>query len=205
MLNAYTVLANVEGNPYHPNIGDLKGAMDSLGKAAAFASMLHAETSKDPEVLQGCARQLQARSELLFALSRENESESALQSALPLFERRLRAIQPSAEDLVEVGTVWNALGDQRNRRGADDPKDQDSSSAAYKTALVYMQRASQLEPNSEPVLRGLARSGMKLGSALVMLDPVNGYREETLALASLDQLPEPARSSQSSQTTPLSG
>ena len=200
ILNAYTVLANVQGNPYHPNIGDLQGAMQNLDKAAGFADALHAAASNDPGVLQGYAREQQARSEVLFALGRENESESALQSALPLFERRLQIIKPSAEDLVEMATAYIALGDQRNRRGADDPRDKQSSSSAYRQALVFMDEAAKLEPSSEMVLRGTARTHMKIGSALVILDPAHVYREEQIAMANLDMLPEPQRSAQITQT-----
>ncbi len=201
MVNAYTRLANVQGNPYHQNIGDPQGALQSLDKALAFAALLHASDSREPDVLQFFAREQQARSEVLYALGKENESEAALQIALQAFERRLQSVKPTADDLAEAGAAYNALGDQRNRRGADDPQDEHSSTAAYRKELMLTEQAVRLDPHSERSLRGQVVSRMKIGSALVVLDPVGAVREERLALAAIEALPESMSSGKGQQTT----
>ncbi len=89
MVNAYTRLANVQGNPYHQNIGDPKGALQSLDKAMTFATALRAADWRDPDVLQAYALEQQARSKVLYALGGEDYSETALQAGLQAFERRL--------------------------------------------------------------------------------------------------------------------
>ena len=130
MVNAYTRLANVQGNPYHQNIGDPKGALQSLDKAMTFATALRAADSRDPDVLQAYALEQQARSKVLYALGGEDYSETALQAGLQAFERRLTLIKPTAADLAEVVSAYNALGDQRNRRGTNDDRYPNSSEAA---------------------------------------------------------------------------
>lgn len=95
-----------------------------------FATALRAADWRDPDVLQAYALEQQARSKVLYALGGEDYSETALQAGLQAFERRLTLHQTNGGRSGGVVSAYNALGDQRNRRGTNDDRYPNSSEAA---------------------------------------------------------------------------
>ena len=66
LVNAYTRLGNIQGNPYDQNLGDPAGALVSLDKALSIAESLTTSAPLDREALHAMASVQQSRSEVLW-------------------------------------------------------------------------------------------------------------------------------------------
>ncbi len=71
LVDAYTRLGDIQGNPYDQNLGDPAGALASLDKAIALAKPLGPAGSTDSEALQALALAQESRSEVLFGAAQE--------------------------------------------------------------------------------------------------------------------------------------
>ena len=82
LVDAYTRLGNIQGNPYDQNLGDPAGALLSLGKALAIAEPLAAPGSRDQDALRALALAQASRSEILFGTARTQEAVASMRAAL---------------------------------------------------------------------------------------------------------------------------
>ena len=197
MLNAYTRLGNLEGNPYAQNIGDPNGALKSLDKALSFAPALHISTTADPAALQAFGFAEQSRSEILYALGRDAESVEALKAGLVALDALAARPDATATELLAAGSAYNALGDQRNRAGNDDANDSQSSTAAYRHNMALLERTLRIDPDNLRAKRGKALMSSKIGSCLYATDPHGSVAELRRSVAAWQALEPPAGSSQS--------
>jgi serine/threonine protein kinase/tetratricopeptide (TPR) repeat protein len=193
MLNAYTRLGNLQGNPYGPNIGDPKGGLQSLNKALSFAKILHADGSKDRAVLNAYGFAEQSHSELLYAVGRDAESTVALQHGLTAFDALAARTDATADELSAAAGAYNALGDQRDRKGVVDPNDPLSSAAAYRTDRVLMERALKINPDLTRARRSIALIAAKIGMEIQDVDPAGSIIECRRSLAAWAAMPTEAR------------
>jgi tetratricopeptide (TPR) repeat protein len=194
MVSAYTRLGNLEGNPYGPNIGDTAGALKSLDKALSFAPALHVATTRDPAALQAYGFAEQSRSEVLYALGRDAESTVALQAGLRAFDTLAARPDATPDEIASAAAAYNALGDQRNRAGKDDPNDPAGSVAAYRHDLSLIDRVLKMQPNHPRARRAEALIRAKVGMMLVVVDPVGAVAELRQSIALREALPKDPRS-----------
>ncbi len=87
LVDAYTRLANLQGNDYDQNLGDAAGAIVSINKAIALAAPLAPNGSKDREALRALAYALQSRSEILFGDAQTQDSIPAMRKAIEIYDR----------------------------------------------------------------------------------------------------------------------
>ncbi len=190
LVDAYTHLGNLQGNPYDQNIGDPQGALVSLGKALKIAQGMQAKWPKDSEVLGALALVEQSRGEVLFGLGRTGESIVSARLAAATFEAR--AAQPGATALqfAEASTAVGGLGDQLGQTGVSSLGQQDLALAAYRRGLELSERSLALDPNFLRSRRAIATGHYKIANTKADNDPAEAIVEYRQALATWDALPE---------------
>ena len=195
LLNDYTMLGNLQGNPYHQNIGDTKGALQSIEKALTFATALNARQSKDPRVLGAYAFAEQAHSEVLYALGRGQESTIALMAAIQAFDARIARPDATPAQLSDAAAALNALGDQLDRKGRISPTDSGSSVAIYRKGLALSERALKIDPSFSRAQRSIAIARNKIAVSIEYNDPLGAVAEARRSIESWLVLPPDLRAS----------
>ena len=104
LVNAYTRLGNIQGNPYDQNLGDPAGALVSLDKALAIAQSLAASAARDNEALAGAGLVQQARSEVLWGVERHRKRSQSMQAATEAYDR-LVAERDATPALISRGRL----------------------------------------------------------------------------------------------------
>jgi serine/threonine protein kinase len=193
MLNAYTQLGNLQGNPYRQNIGDPKGALQSIDKALSFAPVLHADESKDRAVLSSYGFAEQSRSEVLYALGRDAESVATLQIGLRAFDALATRPDATTDELAAAASAYNALGDQLSRIGADDPNDPQSSVSAYRHDLALTERSLKVNPGLLRSRRAIALIAGKICMVTTDVDTFGSIANCRRSLEAWRALPADAR------------
>jgi len=197
MLNAYTRLGNLEGNPYGQNIGDPIGALKSLDKALSFTPALHISTTQDPDSLQAYGSAEQSRSEVLYALGMDSDAVEALKSGLVALDALAARPNATPLELYATGSAYNALGDQRDRGGDDDPNDPLSSVSAYRHDIALMERILERDPTQLRAKRSIALASVKIGACIAAVDPYGSVSELRRSITDWQGLASDPRASRS--------
>jgi eukaryotic-like serine/threonine-protein kinase len=103
LATAYALVGDVQGNPYYPNLGDPRGALESYRKSLAIRARLAAASPGDPQLirrLSGSYNQLGA------ALTGLGDFKGALES----FQSALRMLLPVAEYSRDAATLDQLAG-----------------------------------------------------------------------------------------------
>jgi len=190
LVNAYTHLGNLQGNPYDQNIGDPQGALVSLGKALTIAQSMQAKWPKDSEVLGALALVEQSRGEVLFGLGRTDESIVSARLAADTFVARLAQPGATALEYAEAATAVGGLGDQLGQTGVPSLGDQNLALAAYQKALTLSERSLALDPNFSRSRRAIAIGHYKIANTRADDDPAAAIGDYQEALAAWNALPE---------------
>lgn len=193
LVEAYTRLGNLQGNPYDPNIGDPDGALRSLRKACDLAEALRAGAPGDPAVLGPLALAEQSRSEVLFGVGRTQEAVTAMRAAVAAFSARAQAPGATAAQLSEASAAYGSLGDQLGQSGVPSLGDPEGALKAYRQALELAWASLRLDPGFLRSRRAVAVDQFKLGNILVETDPAQAIDAYHAALAAWEALPAPDR------------
>jgi tetratricopeptide (TPR) repeat protein len=188
LVGAYTRLGNLQGNPYAQNIGDAKGALVSLDKAIGIAKALQSANPKDASVLGALAMAEKARSNVLFGISRTQESIVAMRAAIDAFNAQFANAPPTPAQLNEAAGAWNGLGDQLGLPGVASLGDSAGALDAYRKALELSRHALAIDPRFTRSSRTVAIDFIKAGDILIQTDPaaaVAEYRQALSAWAAL--------------------
>jgi predicted Ser/Thr protein kinase len=110
LVNAYTRLGNIQGNPYDQNLGDPAGALASLDKALAIAKSLTASAALDREALHAMATVQQARSEVLWGVEKTPEAVASMQAATQAFETLVAQRDATPALICEAAAAYGTLG-----------------------------------------------------------------------------------------------
>jgi eukaryotic-like serine/threonine-protein kinase len=195
LVDAYTRLGNLQGNPYDQNIGDPNGSLVSIGKALVIAERLKAEDPKDSAVFGPLALAQQSRSEVLFGLGRTQESIVSMRSAVEAFDAQIAQRTATPAQIAEASSAYGALGDQLGQTGVASLGDPAGALAAYHRGLDLSLRALGLDPNFIRSRRAVAIDHYKIGNILAETDPEKAIDEYRQSLAAWDALPDSAKSS----------
>ena len=194
LINAYTRLGNLQGNPYDQNIGDPSGALTSLGKALGIAGSLAAASSKDPVTLAATARAQQSRGEVLFGIGRTPEAIVSMRAAVAAFDACAAASGATADQMADAASAAGALGDQLGPGGVAGLGDTAGALAAYRQSLELSHQALAREPGFTRSLRSVAVSRIKIGNILMETDPWAALAEYRQSAAAWQALPAADRS-----------
>lgn len=193
LVDAYTHLGNLQGNPYDQNIGDPEGALVSLGKALTIAQGMQKKWPKDSEVLGALALVEQSRSEVLFGLGRTEESIVSARQAAATFEARLAQPGATALEYAEASSAAGGVGDQLGQTGVPSLGDEDSALAQYRKALAFSERSLALDPNFLRSRRAIAIGHYKIANLRADVDPAGAIPDYREALATWEALPQPEK------------
>jgi tetratricopeptide (TPR) repeat protein len=188
LVGAYTRLGNLQGNPYAQNIGDAKGALVSLDKAIGIARALQSANPKDASVLGALAMAEKARSNVLFGISRTQESIVAMRAAIDAFNGQFAIAPPTPAQLNEAAGAYNGLGDQLGLPGVASLGDSAGALDAYRNALELSRRALAIDPKFTRSSRTVAIDFIKTGDILIQTDPAAAVAQYRQALSSWSAL-----------------
>ena len=194
MVDAYTRLGNLQGNPYDQNIGDTGGALVSLGKSLAMAKSLQASAPSDPAVLAALALAQQSRSEVLYGMGRTEASIAQLPQAIQTFDTLAPSPHATALQLADAATAWGGRGDQLGQTGNNSLEDTDGALQAYQKALEYTRRSLLLNPSFLRSERAKAVMLMKIGNMVNETDPLRAIGYYHQSLDAWDAIPAKERS-----------
>ena len=189
LVDAYTHLGNLQGNPYDQNIGDVEGALVSLTKAVTIAKALQASSPESPEVLGSLAMAERSRSEVLGFAGRPQESIASMREAAAIFDALLAHSKPSATQVAEAASTYGSLGDQLGQIGAPSLGDIGGALQMYRKALELSLRALQIDPTFTRSQRAVGIDHLKIGGILVDTEPEKAIDEYHLSLAAWAMLP----------------
>ncbi len=198
LVNAYTRLGNIQGNPYDQNLGDPTGALVSLDKALAIAKSLTASAALDREALHAMASVQQARSEVLWGVERTPEAVASMRAATQAFERLVAEQDTTPALICEAASAYGTLGDELGQPGTPSLGDVTGALAAYRRNIQLYERALRVDADFPRARRGLGIVSLKIGNIEIETDPSQALRDYEFAEQRFDALPESKQSGVSS-------
>ena len=193
VANAYTRVANLQGNAYDQNIGDAPGGIASIDKAIAITERLKAQYPKDPAVLHAYALAQQSRGEILFGMTKLPEAIQALHAGAVIFGDLASSPKATSLQLSEAATAYGGMGDVMGQPGRMTLADTKGALDAYKTSLNFQQRALQADPNSVRARLSLPISMTKIGNIEFDSDPWQAKDQYHASLKAMDNYPAEQR------------
>ncbi len=190
LVDAYTRLGNLQGNPYDQNISDTAGALASFGKALAIAEPLVRSQPNDPQGLHELGFLQQSQSEVLFGIGKTQEAVATMQSAAKTLGRIASRPDATPAVICEAAAAYGSLGDELGQSGMASMGDRDGALASYQKVLALDHRALELDPKFVRALRGIGIMHMKIGDAESDTDDSAALSEYRQALDALDALPD---------------
>jgi tetratricopeptide (TPR) repeat protein len=190
LVDAYTRLANLQGNDYYQNLGDPDGAVASIDKAIALVAPLTLKESKDWESLWALARAQESRSEILFGPAHALDAIASMREAVKNYDRLIAGNNATKSQLCEVASAYGILGDELGQTGTASLADPVAALEAYRRSLALNKRASIIDPEYLRSKRGLAIDLMKIGKVEMETDPALALKDFQAALQRADALPK---------------
>ena len=188
LVDAYTRLGNIQGNPYDQNLGDPAGALASIGKAVALAEPLVRANPQDRDALRALATAQEDRGEVLSETGNPQDAVASMQASVTTYDRLIALPNPDLAWFLEASRVNDTLGDVV---GEDiGLADVAAAIAAYRKSIDLDNRAVQLDPKDIRALRGLAHMQFKIGNAELDTDPAQALKDLRISLLNTDALPE---------------
>jgi len=163
LVEAYLRVADVQGSPGVPNLGDAAGALDSYGRALAIAESWSRRHPQDSDWQRYLER---AHSGLGDVLAARNDAASAL----PHYREAVHIVEkvgpPSTQDVASQFDMLNAylaLGDCLGNPGFPNVGDPQGAKAAYEKARNINLAIAAAHPDNRRAQRSLALIEMRMG------------------------------------------
>ncbi|KAA6456649.1 hypothetical protein DYQ86_24600 [Acidobacteria bacterium AB60] len=189
LVNAYTRLGNIQGNPYDQNLGDRSGALISLDKALAIARSLSGTRTADQESLRALASALQSRSEVLWGMEKTSEAVSSMRDAIKVFDRLIAARDATASLICEAAAAYGTLGDELGQPGTPSMGDLLGALKVYRQAIALDERALRLDPGFLRARRAIPINELKVGNVEIEWDPSQALKDYEIAENGFEALP----------------
>jgi hypothetical protein len=199
LVDAYTRLANIQGNDYDQNLGDTAGALASIDKAVALAAPLNPGDGFDPVALRALAFAEESRSEILLGPGRTQEAIDGMRKAVRDYDRLIDSGNAPVSLLCDAASAYSVLGDELGESGAAGSSNKSAVLAAYHQSIALDERALLVERSSQRALRSLATNQGKIGSVEIDTDPALALNDFQDALQHVDSLPDAEKHSLSMQ------
>ncbi|MDX2153473.1 MAG: serine/threonine-protein kinase [Bryobacteraceae bacterium] len=192
LLDAYTKLGGTQGSPYMANLGDPKGALESLARASAIASRLEQSPPGLP-ALRRIAALRRTQSDIYFGMGRTAEALQYSRQSAAAYEKLLALPGVTAEDYLEAGSTYETIGDQLGLHGAAGAGDTAGALAAYRRTGECRLRALELAPGHPRASRGYVILQMKVANLHAETEPHVARRIYEDALRAWDGMPREVR------------
>src|SRR5262249_18602626 len=189
LVEAYTKMGNLQGNPYEQNLGDTEGGMATLRKALAISERLLNEHPSDRQAIHANAMVRGSIGDLLFGLGKPKEAIENETVAATALEKLASEPSASAAAITEAAVAYETLGDEHGQGGVASLADPQSALANYNKSLELNARAVAADPNYPRPRRGRAVLQMKIGSIQLDTNPEQALATFVSALKTFDALP----------------
>jgi serine/threonine protein kinase len=165
VVEAYTKMGNLEGNPYSNNLSDPEKAIRTLTKADDLASRLRTRRPDDVRVLKTYAMVERSLGEVHFGKGAAQPAIHYLEIAAPVLENLASRPAAPVDDLCEAGSVYGILGDIYS--GSFIGRLESSKAIGYFQKQVELNRTGlSKDPTFPRARRGVAIGLMKTGTVL---------------------------------------
>jgi tetratricopeptide (TPR) repeat protein len=188
LVDAYTRLANLQGNDYDQNLGDSEGALVSINKAIALAEPLARQGLEDREALHALAFALESRSEILFGDAQTEEAISTMRKAVEIYSRLIAMGNPQPAQICDVASANSVLGDELSKSGSANDASASAAVEAFRKAIALDASALVIDPHFLRAQRGLLINRGKIGSVETETYPALALKEFQQGLHELDSL-----------------
>jgi tetratricopeptide (TPR) repeat protein/predicted Ser/Thr protein kinase len=190
LVNAYTRLGNIQGNPYDQNLGDRAGALASLDKAVAIATSLTHSRPADRDSLRALASVLQSRSEVLWGMEKTPEAVAAMRNAVAVFDQIIAGRDTTPLMICEAASAYGTLADELGQPGTPSMGDLAGALDVYRKVIALHEKALSLDPAFLRARRGLMINELKVGNVEIETDPAQALKDYDLAQERFEALPE---------------
>jgi eukaryotic-like serine/threonine-protein kinase len=190
LVNAYTQLGNIQGNPYDQNLGEPAGAIASLDKAFAVATSLTRSWPADHDANRAMASVLQSRSEVLWGMEKTPEAVASMRAAVAVFDKLIEERDATAVLICDAGTAYGTLGDELGQPGTPSMGDLSGALAIYRKVIQLDERAVALDPNFLRARRAIAINELKVGNVELETDPGQALKDFQIAQERFEALPD---------------
>jgi serine/threonine protein kinase len=194
IVNAYTRMGNLLGNPYDENLGQPKEAAATLQKAVAVADELVRQEPSNREALYSLAMAQRGLAEIDFGAGDTEASLTAMLASVKDFEKLVQPNDASREQIMEAANTWGGLGDIYGLPGSAALNRHSEAIDSYRKQIELSQRSLRIDPGYVRARRSAAVGEYKIANLHLDKEPdaaIAGYQR---ALSYLKDLPSQAQS-----------
>ncbi|MCX6627355.1 MAG: protein kinase [Candidatus Solibacter sp.] len=168
VVEAYTRLGNLQGNPYSDNLSDPDRALETLRKALDLARSLARNNPNDRRMqrLMGLAEQ--GLGEVYFGKRDVASARAHLEEAARLLDAAAHRPPLSAPALAEAASVQGVLGDTYSS-SLGRVEDRAKADASFARSEALDREALELDPAQERARRGIAMMKMQARRSMANL------------------------------------
>ncbi|HEX3101945.1 MAG TPA: protein kinase, partial [Pyrinomonadaceae bacterium] len=159
LADAYEKVGDVQGNPYHANLGDQDGAVASYRKSLAIRETLVASNPSDAGIKWSAGNSYNDVGDMLWAKSASEDALANYNKALTIFEELSKA-EPTVNN--NQGIVYSLNGIAHVQAQMNDPA---SAIETYKRKLTIANAILATAPENNVFRYAVAVSYLKLGDS----------------------------------------
>src|SRR5262249_27536169 len=160
LADACQKVADVQGNPFHANLGDTKGALDSYGKAIVMLEPAMSANPTDDEKSSLAGAYL-ARGGIELSSGRAAAAVASTRSGLVLREQLARGAPANAPPQMDPAQALQFLAFPLQAVG-----ELDQAEAALRRQAAILEERSRAEPGSRAVRRALEQNRYVIAGTL---------------------------------------
>ncbi len=185
---AFRQMGELQGSPYSQNLGDSKGAIESLAKARSIAEAGLQQHPKDPAWLHLAGFSEATAAEVHFGSNQTAEAIAHATKATGYYESMARLTENPAW-LADAAAAYGVLGDIMGQNGTQGLADPARAAVLYRRAIELDQAALGASPAAVRPRRGIAVMRVKLGDLIRAADPATALQQFRDATTAFDGLP----------------
>jgi predicted Ser/Thr protein kinase len=176
LANAYTRLANLQGDAYDQNLGDPAGALISIDKAIALSTPW-IDQGRDREALQMVAYAQLSRARILFGTAPIQQAIASTRLAIADYEHLIELPGSRSGDFSEAATAYSLLGDEQGVVIAQSLNDLAAAKDAYRKSTDLENRALLLDPHAANAAHLLIANQLAIAAIEKVSDPAQAIRD----------------------------
>lgn len=190
--NAYTRLANIQGNEFMEHTGDTQGSLASFDKGISIISALMQQEPENRAVIHAFAWAHQSRADVLFGIGRTREAVPEMRMAVTAFDGLADGHGASLETLLDSAGGHSHLGFELGAPYWPSLSDFPGALSEYYRARQIYQRALALAPTDIRLLQAMANNHRMVGAIQVQTDPAGALPELRAAIDGINSLHDQA-------------
>ncbi len=201
LATAYEKVAQIQGDPFYANLGDIDGSLQSYRKASVIREALMKAAPQDATARAEWATCLTHLGDLLGYTRSANDALEMYRKALQLREQLVAEQPTQLARRQELASSYEVIGDALHQKG-----DLPGTLENFRKSLTMLEELTRQEPDNAKVRRGLAvmhyksanavdatgdkpgglehaRQALTIFSALATADPMSTVAQRDLAMS----------------------